>query len=289
VPTLQPVVRDDQLLEMSPSEAIAFGFSKGIVSDEGDLRARYGLGSLLHVNPLWSESLAHWLTSIYVRGFLLVVIFLAADVEFHTPGVGLPGLVALIGLAIFVGAPYVTGLANVWEIVLILAGLLLMCLELFVIPGFGVAGISGVMMVLTGLIATFIPDEPGRQFPQLFPALPTTLHGLKLAVATLVSSMVASLIGMLMLSRFLPRVPIFNKLVSANPTPSQVAVEDGYRGMARVGDVGQAEGTLRPAGKARFGSVLVDVVTEGEYLEADCTIEVIEHRGNRVVVRAARR
>jgi len=70
---------------------------------------------------------------------------------------------------------------------------------------------------------------------------------------------------------------------------SQVAVEDPYRGMARVGDVGQAEGTLRPAGKARFGSVLVDVVTEGEYLEPNCMIEVIERRGNRVVVRAARR
>ena len=94
---------------------------------------------------------------------------------------------------------------------------------------------------------------------------------------------------MMMLSRFLPRVPVFNKLVPANPTPSQVAVEDPYRGMARVGDIGQAEGTLRPAGKARFGSVLVDVVTEGEYLEPNCTIEVIERRGNRVVVRAARR
>jgi membrane-bound serine protease (ClpP class) len=289
VSALQPIVRDDQLLEMSPSEAIAYGFSKGIVADESDLRARYGLSNVVRINPLWSESLAHWLTSIYVRGFLLLVIFLSAYVEFHTPGVGLAGLVALIGLAIFVGAPYVTGLANVWEIVLIFVGILLICLELFVIPGFGVAGVSGLVMVLTGLIATFIPDEPGRSFPQLFPALPTTIQGLKLAVATLVSSMTASLIGMLMLSKFLPRVPIFNKLVPANPTPSQVAVEDGYRGMARVGDFGQAEGALRPAGKARFGSVLVDVVTEGEYLEANCTIEVIERRGNRVVVRASRR
>lgn len=289
VETIQPIVAGNQLLEMSAGEAQAYGFSKGIVADEGDLQTRYGLGTLIRLSPLWSESLALWLTSIYVRGFLLIVIFLAAYVEFHTPGVGVPGMVALIALAIFVGAPYVTGLANVWEIVLIFVGLLLICLELFVLPGFGVAGVSGLALVLTGLIATFIPDEPGRTFPQLFPALPTTLHGLKLAVVTLISSMAASLIGMMMLSRFLPRVPVFNKLVPANPTPSQVAVEDPYRGMARVGDIGQAEGTLRPAGKARFGSVLVDVVTEGEYLEANCMIEVIERRGNRVVVRAARR
>ncbi len=289
VPALQPVERKDQLLEMSPSEAIAFGFSKGVVSDEDDLRAKYDFDNVVRLAPLWSESLALWLTSIYVRGFLLLVIFLSAYVEFHTPGVGLAGLVALIALAIFVGAPYVTGLANVWEIIIVFAGLLLICLELFVIPGFGVAGISGVMMILAGLIATFIPDEPGRSFPQFFPAMPTTIHGLKLAIATLVSSMTASLIGILMLSRFLPRVPVFNKLVPANPTPSQVAVEDPYRGMARVGDIGQTEGTLHPAGKARFGSVLVDVVTEGEYLQPNCTIEVIERRGNRVVVRAAKR
>lgn len=285
----QPVVADDELLQMSPSEAIAFGFCKVVVSDEHELRERYHLSDVTRFDPLWSESLALWMTSLYVRGFLMVIILLGAYVEFHTPGVGVPGLVALIALAIFVVAPYLAGLANVWEIVTIFLGLALIALELFVIPGFGVAGISGVLMVLVGLVATFVPDEPGRQFPQLFPALPTTLHGLKLAVATLVSSMVASLIGMLMLSRFLPRVPVFNKLVPANPTPSQVAVDDPYYGMARVGDIGQAEGALRPAGKARFGSVLVDVVTEGEYLEVNCMIQVIERRGNRVVVRAAGR
>ncbi len=288
VPVRQPIDGEDQLLVVSPGEAIAYGFCKGIVSDESDLRSRYGLAQIIRLEPLWSESLAHWLTSVYVRGFLLIVLFLAAYVEFHTPGVGLAGLVALIALAIFVGAPYVTGLANVWEIVLIAAGLLLICLELFVIPGFGIAGISGVMMVLTGLVATFIPDEPGRTFPSLFPALPTTLHGLRIAVITLVSSMTASLIGMIMLSRFLPRVPVFNKLIPANPTPSQVLVEDPYRGAARVGDVGVAEGMLRPAGKARFGSMLVDVVTQGELIDASATVEVIERRGNRVVVRAVR-
>ncbi len=288
VPVRQPIDGTEQLLVMSPGEAIAYGFCKAVVADESDLRSRYGLTEIIRLDTSWSESLAHWLTSMYVRGFLLVVLFLSAYVEFHTPGVGLAGLVALIALAIFVGAPYVTGLANVWEIVLIAAGLLLILLELFVIPGFGVAGISGVAMVLTGLVATFIPDEPGRTFPSLFPALPTTMYGLKVAVMTLACSIVASLVGMVMLSRILPRVPLFNKLIPANPMPSQVAVEDPYSGAARVGDLGRAEGTLRPAGKARFGSMLVDVVTQGEYLEANAALEVIERRGNRVVVRAVK-
>jgi len=292
IDTIQPIVRSDQLLdqllEMSAEEAHAYGFSKGNVTTERELKLRYDLTSLIHLAPSWSESLAYWLTSIYVRGFLMVLILLGAYVEFHTPGVGVPGLVALICLAIFVAAPYLAGLANFWELMLIVVGLLLILLEVFVIPGFGIAGISGIVLMLLGLIATFVPDEPGQSFPLQIPSLPSTMQWLKLAVGTIVSSMLASLVGMALLSRFLPKLPIFRTLVPANPTPSEVTVADQYRGAARVGDIGRTEGPLHPAGKAHFGSVLVDVVTQGEYLDPDAKIEVIERRGNRVVVRAVR-
>jgi len=288
LPVRQPVDSDEELLVVSPGEAIAYGLAKGVVADEGDLTTRYGLTRTIRLDELWSEALAHWLTSIYVRGFLLIVIFLSGYVEFHTPGLGLAGLVAVIALAIFVGAPYVTGLANVWEVVLVLLGVVLIALELFVIPGFGVAGVTGVMLLLTGLIATFIPDEPGRSFPSLFPILPKTLDGLALALKVVVSSMVLSLVGMVMLGRILPKAPLFKKLIPENPTPSQVAIEDPYWGAARVGDIGAAEGTLRPAGKAKFGSILVDVVTQGELIETGASVVIVERRGNRVVVRAAK-
>ena len=283
---VQPVVRDDQLLQMSASEAHAYGFSKGLVTDDNALRDRYGLSGVSRLAPTWSETLALWMTSMWVRGFLLVIILLGAYVEFHTPGVGVPGLVALISLAIFVVAPYLTGLANVWEILFIFLGFSLIALEMFVIPGFGVDGVSGICMVIVGLLATFVPDEPGRSIPLYIPTLPSTLHGLRIAVITIVSSMFASLIGMVMLSRYLPKMPMFRHMLPENPTPSEVAVGDPYHGLARVGDAGKTVGPLHPAGKARFGSETVDVVTQGEFLEVDTEIEVIERRGNRVVVRA---
>lgn len=285
VDTIQPVVRSDQLLQMSTGEAFAYGFSKGVLTDETELKSRYGLTTLTRIENLWSESLALWMTSMWVRGFLLVIIMLGAYVEFHTPGVGVPGLVALICLGIFVAAPYLAGLANVWEILFMGAGLALIAVEILVIPGFGIAGISGIGLVLVGLLATFVPDEPGRTLPLYLPSLPSTLHGLKMAMVTLVSSMVVSLLGMVMLSRYLPRTTAFRRIVPANPTPSEVTTEDPYRGGARVGDVGQSAGPLHPTGKARFGGQLVDVVTQGEYLETGVTVEVIERRGNHVVVR----
>lgn len=288
VDAIQPVDREDQLLEMSASEGFAYGFSKAVVSSESDLMARYGLASITRMEPNWSEALAYWLTSMYVRGFLLVVIFLSAYVEFHTPGVGLAGLVALVALIVFVGAPYLTGLANIWEILLIAVGVVLMLVELFVLPGFGVAGISGIVCILLGLLATFMPDEPGRDFPLFVPGLPGTLKFLRDGVMVLCSSIVASAIGMVMLSRILPRTVFFRRLVPANPTPSEVMVDDPYRGAARIGDGGVTEGPLRPAGKARFGFVLVDVVTQGEFVDSGAAVEVIERRGNHVVVRSIR-
>ena len=285
----QPVVREKELLTLSQSRAYALGFCKAIVSDEPDLVERYGLtGPLERIDFTWSENLVSWLTSMPVRGFLLVLILLGAYVEFNTPGVGVAGLVALIGLAIFVGAPYLTGLANVWEIVVLLLGVALILVEIFVIPGFGVAGISGLVLVLVGLLATFIPEEPGRTFPLYWPSMPSALEGLKLGVITLASAMAVSVVGMVLFSRYLPQMPYLHRLVPENPTPVTVAPEDPYQGMAQVGDLGTCETALRPAGKAKFGGVLVDVVTEGEFVDPGSEVEVVHRLGNHVVVRSVK-
>lgn len=283
---IQPVVRNDQLLEMSAREAYAYGFSRGIVSNKDELITHYGLASTFRIESTWSESLAYWLTSIYVRGFLMLIIFLGAYVEFHTPGVGVPGLVALICLSIFVGAPYLTGLANIWEIFILIVGVVLIGIEIFVIPGFGIAGVSGIALICVALLATFVPEEPGRVFPIYLPSLPGSIQYLQNGIITLVSSMIISMIGMVILSRYLPKTPIFSRIVPANPTPSEVIPDDPYYGVARIGETGMTQGPLHPAGKVRFGTVLVDVVTQGEMLDAEVSVEVIEHRGNRVVVRA---
>ena len=285
MPVDQPVVKGTELLTMSQSRAHAFGFSKGIVVGENDLRGRYGLtGELARIDFTWSEVFTRWLTSMPVRVFLMVIIFLGIYVEFNTPGVGVPGLVALIALGIFLGAPFLTGLANFWEVLVIILGLVLLAIEVFVIPGFGIAGISGIVLLLVGLLATFVPEEPGR-FPFHWPSFVPGLEGLKSGVQTLAAAIALSVVGMVLLSRYLPRVPYVGSIIPENPTPSDVLTQDPYHGVARVGDLGTVVGPLRPAGKARFGASLVDVVSQGELIEEGEEVEVIERHGNRVVVR----
>lgn len=283
---IQPVVRSDQLLEMSAGEAYAYGFSKGVISDRAAMTEYVAASEMSYLAPNWSEGLTFWLTSMYVRGFLLVLIFLAAYVEFHTPGVGVAGLTALIALAIFVAAPYMTGLANIWEILIIALGIVLIGVEVFVIPGFGIAGISGIVLVLFGLLATFVPAEPGNPLPISLPSMPATQEYLRRGMITIMTSIIMSIAGMFVLGKYLPKTTLFAKLAPANPTPSEVAVDDAYRGAALVGDTGKATTPLRPSGKALFGDVLVDVVTRGEIVDPGSSVQVIERRGNQVKVRA---
>lgn len=285
MPVDQPVVKSTELLTMSQSRAYAFGFSKGIVSNEKDLRERYGLATpIKRVDFTGLEVFTRWMTSMGVRMFLLVIVLLGAYVEFNTPGVGVAGLVSLIALAIFLVAPFLTGLANIWEVLLIISGFVLIALEIFVIPGFGIAGISGLLLLVVGLVFTFMPDEPG-QLPLYWPRLTPSIEGLKDGLSAVGTSLCASLIGMFLLAKYLPTMPYFKRIVPANPTPSDVMVADAYHGAARVGDIGTVISSLRPAGKAKFGSTLVDVVSECEMIDTGVNVEVVERHGNRVVVR----
>ncbi|HNO78707.1 MAG TPA: NfeD family protein [Phycisphaerae bacterium] len=282
----QPVVPATELLTMRQSKAAAFGFCKAICSSPTDLKIRYNVDeALTMLTSNWSERVTSWLTSMPVRIFLLALLLLGAYVEFHTPGVGLAGLVSLICLAIFVGAPYMTGLANVWEIVIVFIGFGLIALEVFVIPGFGVAGISGMLCVVVGLLATFIPEEPGRTLPIYWPQFEPGLQGLKIGVTTLGSALGASIVGMILISRMLPHISWLHGAMPLNPTAEEVGLVDPYNGYAREGDVGLVESPLRPAGKVRFGNMLVDVVTQGMFVEPGTEVEVCERQGNRVVVR----
>ncbi len=283
--TKNPIVASDELLTMTQDEAIAYGFAEAKVDNQDELAELYDIGGPIEkIEFSWSEKMVNWLTSPIVRGILMVLVMLGAYVEFNTPGVGVPGLVAVICLAIFLGAPYVTGLANMWEIVLVALGVVLIGVEVFVIPGFGIAGLAGIILMLVGLIATFVPEEPGR-LPFTLPRFAVTWEGAITGLQVMASSMVASLVGAAALSRYFSHVPYVGKIVSPNPTVEDIAAGETYPRSAFVGEIGKAAGPLRPSGKAWFGETLVDVVSESDYIESGEPLEVVERYGNRVVVR----
>lgn len=282
----RPIDGAKELLTLRTVEARAYGLALATAASESELAGLLKVsGPLDRMRTTWLEWIAGWLASPMVRGVLFLLMLLGAYAEFKTPGFSLPGAVALICLILFLGAPYAAGFAVTWEIVVILLGILLLVVEVFVIPGFGIAGIAGLVLLAVGLVSSFIPTELPGPGSGVWPSGPLAMDYLRRGLWSLAGGLTGSLVGMAVLARVMPKLPVAGKLIAANPTREQVVVDDPYEGMAQLGHIGRSEGVLRPAGKARFGAILVDVVSDGEFIPAGTRVEVVERAGSRVVVR----
>ena len=284
----QPIVSHRELLTMKGDVAEAYGFLIATLGSEDELRSHFNItGSIVRLENNWLEIAIEWLASPMVRGVLFLLMLLGAYTEFQTPGFGVAGAVALVALVIFLGAPYLAGYVVTWEIVAIVLGVVLLAVEAFVIPGFGIAGISGLILLAVGLIASFMPEEPtfDKDWLPTWPTVPNAWQYFERGLYSLAGGLVGSIVGMVLIAKYFPKVPVAGRIIAPNPDHDAIQIDDPYEGVARIGDIGLAESLLRPAGKARFGPRLVDVVSEGEYIQGGSRVEVVERHGNRVVVR----
>jgi membrane-bound serine protease (ClpP class) len=188
--------------------------------------------------------------------------------------------------ALFFWSRFLGGTADWLEVVLFVLGLACLAMEIFVIPGFGVFGISGILLILSSLVMA------GHSWTF---DLTTNLEGL--AIQTVWVLLALTMVGVIGFStaRYLPQLPMFEAIILGPPGSSSEA-EPQLRMNARldsmptndetaIGERGVCMTMLRPAGKARLNNRILDVVSDGPFIAADATVEVVEVRGNRVVVR----
>jgi len=220
-----------------------------------------------------------------------MIALLGAYVEFQKPGLMLPGLVAVVCFVIIVGSRYLTGLANWLEIVLFIVGVLLLMVEIFVLPGFGVAGVLGVFLILAALFGMLIKNKP-NEIP--WPETPLDWLLFKNGVVGLSIGFIGFIILAMLLARYLPKIPIAKRLVLKPPEKAWVQTSPEVTGPpmesfvqppVQAGQKGNTISQLRPAGKASFGGQKFDVVSRGELIEANREIIVVVVEGNRIVVR----
>jgi membrane-bound serine protease (ClpP class) len=282
----EPVVDGPQtLLTVDTDQAIAMGLAQREVGSPEQLRAVCNVrGELLELDYSWSELFVRWLTQWHIRFALFVIMLVLGYIELLHPGISLPGLGAVVCLLLLVGAPYLTGLAQVWEILLIVAGLAVIVADLFFLGTLGMLAVPGFILLAVGLIASFVPMGGGWGSAASRDGL---LHG----TTVLVVGSLASLGIFFVLSRFLYLTPGFRRLqlaptVRAAQGPVVYDANETPAGdVVFVGALGKAASDLRPAGKARFDEHLIDVVTEGQFVPAGETVVVMEIEGVRVVVR----
>ena len=293
------LVKSDELLTLTASQALEYGVARTVVKDlAGGLKflaERDGVsfvGEPIVLKTLWSEEMVRWLNSPAVMGVLIMLALLGVYIEFNTPGVGLPGLVAVTCFVIIIGSKYLVGLANWVEVALFVIGVLLLMVEIFVLPGFGIAGFLGIMCILAGLFGMLIKNPPDElPWPQTQPDWQLFTDG----VWAISLGFVGFVLLAWLLTKYIPKLQFLSGLILI-PTAakqggemevSMTAPPESKTISVNVGDIGEIVSALRPAGKAKFGDAIIDVVAEAEFLDKETKVEIIEIHGNRVVVRAA--
>ena len=277
----------DELLKMDSEMAQKLGVAKYVFKGQPNesrawLMDRYGLEDLPEAGPDWLDALANFLRSPLVSVFLVMIGITGLILELKIPGVGLPGVVAAICFVLYFWAhsPQLSGHLTMLAVLLFLLGLILIGLEVFLLPGLGITGISGIVLVVIslGLVTLVKKPETTHEWIEFGASLTTISFSLLAGVGVALA-----------LGYYLPHIPWANRLVLVPPAePAEVldeetAGQEGYG--ALLGAVGEAATDLRPAGKARFGEEFIDVVAEGSYVASGARVQVIEIEGTRIVVK----
>lgn len=277
--------RMERPLMVTPLMAEEYGLSNGTLSGYDQLFDLLNLdrNAVGELQENWAEHMVGWLE--LLQPFLLVAGFLLLLLEVKTPGTGLPGLLAVVFLALAMFYSYLVGLAEVTEILVFFLGLVAIAVEIFVLPGTVVFGLVGFLCLVLALVLS----------RQSF-VLPSNVIEEQILLWNLASLVflfvLVAVLGWLMW-RLLPNVPVFNRLMLvppgsglepvSNTTKSELGLRND-RLVQLVGRTGRAATLLRPTGAMEIDNDRIDVITEGEFVEQGTMIRVLYVQGNRVVV-----
>ena len=275
---VEGVSEKGKVLTLSATEALELGVADQILETTDAVISAFGLDTppLVAHSETVAERVLRFLGSPVVQSILMLMMLGGLYFELQTPGVGFPGLIALLGIALFFAPHYLLGLVEIWEILLFILGVALIIVELFLFPGFGIAGISGLALVLFSLVAALVGNV-GFSFPPFEAMMP--------GVYTLAVTMIILVAGAVMAGRMLPASPVANVLVLSPELKSSEGYTTAPTHSEYLGKVGRTVSDLRPSGVMLIDRERVDVITAGEYIDRGVEVEVVRVSGTRVEVR----
>jgi len=264
------IIAKNKLLTLTASEALEHGMADLLVDDFKGLLEKLDLsgGKVVKVEATTAEKLARVVTNPNISILLLTVGFIALVFEALAPGWGVGGTVGLVSLGLFFSGYIINGVASWGLIILFLIGIILMTLEIFVVPGFGITGIGGLIAIFASLYFLFpTPD---------------------IALMVLATVLILSIIGTVILVRVFGTTRLWQR-ISLEESQTK---DEGYIAAPKeatlLGEVGYSLTPLRPAGIVEVDGDRLDVVSEGGFIAKGEEVEIIKVEGSRVVVRAVK-
>lgn len=277
------IVDSGKVLTFTTSEAIAHGYCEAQVESIQELLAHAGVKKyvLQEQHYTFIQKMIGFLVSPVVSGLLIMMIIGGIYFELQSPGIGFPLIIALLGALLYFAPLYVEGLANHWEILLFIVGLILLVLELFLFPGFGVAGISGIICMVTGLTCSMVGNV-GLDFSHV----PAVMIGERLMIVLLAVTIALPLA--MWLGKKLFESNSFGGLALNTVQDTKAGYTVAQNDMEElVGQTGVAETILRPAGKVRIHGKIYDAVAQIAYIDKGAAVRVTGYENQSLVVNKA--
>lgn len=263
-----------QIITFSTSEALAHGFCEAKVQSIEEILERNNIENytIQRFELGWSEKIISIVLNPFISSILILIIIAGIYFEMQTPGMGFAGLAALVALIFYLVPYYLNGLAANWEIIAFFIGLALIAVEIFVLPGFGVAGISGIVITVSSLFLIMINNNA---FDFEFVAMNDLLYALAAALGGTLGGMILLLVA----GSKLPDTQFFKRIALMDTQNRSEGYVSFQVSESLLGRTGTAETVLRPSGKVLIDGKMYDAYTRGDYIQKGQTVEVISEEG----------
>jgi len=277
IPALKP---DGKLLTLTATEAVKAGIAKAEVRSIEELYQQAGIKAtkVSQHKITWMDRIIAFLILPAVSGFLILGIIGGIYFEMQSPGIGFALVVAVICGALFFAPLYLQGLAENWEIGLVILGIILLALEIFVIPGFGIAGILGIIFVLCGLALSMV-DNDFLDFTFTKPGVLMT------SFLIVIGAMFGAVLLMFLMGKNIMNSSMFRRLVLEDEQRADVGYTSSQQKVDLLQKTGIARTVLRPSGKIEIDGVWYDAVALDGFIDAGETIFVEKHENYNLFVR----
>ncbi|MDR0681012.1 MAG: nodulation protein NfeD [Dysgonamonadaceae bacterium] len=272
------VVDSGKTLTLTAQEALRFGFCDGIADSDKEVISKY-LGyneyKIAEYKPSFYDKLKGFLTNPGFQAVLIMLIIAGIYFELQSPGIGFPSIAAVTAAILYFTPLYLDGLVQNWELIVFIIGIILVLMEIFIIPGFGIAGIGGIVLIGTGLTFALLNND-------YFSFKTVEMPDVSRSVLTVLSGMLLSFIISLWLSSRIGEKGLFRKVALVADLENSESVDTNNFNL--VGQKGKAMTDLRPSGKIYIRNEIYDAISNNGFIENGVEVVVVKFENMQLYV-----
>lgn len=277
-------IADDstRVVTLTTQEAIKYGYCEGEASSIKEIATKYlelKNYSIQEYNPTGWDHIWGFLSNPAVQAILIMIIIGGIYFELQSPGLGFPSAAAIIASILYFLPLYMDGVAQNWEIMIFVVGIIALVLEIFVIPGFGIAGISGIILIIMSLIFAIIDNT----FFSLSEVMDNDIYT---AIFTVIGGIILGIIGVIYISN---KIGSKKGIMKYSALQKEQNIDEGYIGVptdlkALVGKNAETITDLRPSGKIKINDIIYDAVSLGDFIDANTNVKIIKYENAQLYV-----